>query len=240
MQIKIQVHSDCELTLPLGHHHIQQAVVYSLMSSEMGGTPLHDTGYAYGKRQYKLFTFGPVTGEHTVQDKRITYTGDFGFELRTPDSEVIETIRANLREKGIRFGDHVYRDMEAEVDDREIAEERITVKMLSPVCVYATNPGTRHTNYFTPHQDLFCEAVVQNAMRKFTAAYGQTPEGELKFMPYKVGSRDKILTRYKSMIIEAYMGIYRLAGDPFLLTFLYNTGLGAKNSQGFGMFEVIG
>ena len=34
-------------------------------------------------------------------------------------------------------------------------------------------------------------------------------------------------------------GVSCLEGFPEYLTFLYNTGLGSKNSQGFGMFEVV-
>ena len=34
------------------------------------------------------------------------------------------------------------------------------------------------------------------------------------------------------------MGEYELIGEPKYLDFLYQTGLGSKNAQGFGMFEV--
>lgn len=238
MQIKIHIHSDKELTLPLGHHHIQQAVVYSLLSDGDGNAALHDTGYSYGQRQYKLFTFGPLYGKHTIRDGRITYQEDFSFETRFLNSENTDNILKNIKEKGVRFGDHVYHDVEAEVEDTIIQDERIVVKMLSPICVYTTNPETKHTSFITPYQDAFSDAIIQNFARKYTAAFGKLPPQGMLFNPCKVGN--KYLTRYKSLIIEAYWGIYLIAGDPFSLTFLYNTGVGAKNSQGFGMFEVIG
>jgi len=35
------------------------------------------------------------------------------------------------------------------------------------------------------------------------------------------------------------MGIYKLKGGPELIHLVYDAGLGAKNPQGFGMFEIV-
>jgi hypothetical protein len=40
-------------------------------------------------------------------------------------------------------------------------------------------------------------------------------------------------------LIKAWEGVYELKGKPELLDVAYNTGLGAKNSQGLGCFEVV-
>ncbi|MBC7189418.1 hypothetical protein H5U35_04285, partial [Candidatus Aerophobetes bacterium] len=40
-------------------------------------------------------------------------------------------------------------------------------------------------------------------------------------------------------LIKGWMGTYRLEGNPELIKFSYDAGLGAKNSQGFGMYEVV-
>ena len=50
--------------------------------------------------------------------------------------------------------------------------------------------------------------------------------------------KDKYLTKYKGFFINGWKGIYQLSGERKYLDFLYQTGLGAKNSQGFGMFDV--
>ena len=39
--------------------------------------------------------------------------------------------------------------------------------------------------------------------------------------------------------ISGWYGEYYLVGKRKYLDFLYQTGLGSKNSQGFGMFDVI-
>ncbi|MDN5332516.1 MAG: CRISPR-associated endoribonuclease Cas6 [Tepidanaerobacteraceae bacterium] len=44
---------------------------------------------------------------------------------------------------------------------------------------------------------------------------------------------------YKDVIIKGWMGVYILKGDPVLLKIAYDAGLGSKNSQGFGCFEIL-
>lgn len=54
-------------------------------------------------------------------------------------------------------------------------------------------------------------------------------------------SSEVILSRNSFMIssIKAWLGIYRLQGEPELISLAYDTGFGSKNSQGFGMFEIL-
>ncbi|GAI77595.1 unnamed protein product [marine sediment metagenome] len=40
--------------------------------------------------------------------------------------------------------------------------------------------------------------------------------------------------------IKAWLGTYQIHGKPELISLAYDTGLGSKNSQGFGMmFEIL-
>ena len=45
----------------------------------------------------------------------------------------------------------------------------------------------------------------------------------------------RIVTRFKEKWITCYKGKYALTGSSKALEFIYNTGLGVKNSAGFGM-----
>ena len=51
--------------------------------------------------------------------------------------------------------------------------------------------------------------------------------------------KDKYVTKYKGFYINAWFGMYVLTGKRQYLDFLYQTGIGSKNAQGFGMFEII-
>ena len=46
-------------------------------------------------------------------------------------------------------------------------------------------------------------------------------------------------TQYQLFMHHNWKGIYELSGKSEYLNFLYDVGIGAKNSQGFGMFDVM-
>ena len=57
MRLKITLSSAQQpLTLPLQYNHILQAFIYDNISAELAAF-LHEKGYAYEKRQFKLFVF---------------------------------------------------------------------------------------------------------------------------------------------------------------------------------------
>lgn len=55
----------------------------------------------------------------------------------------------------------------------------------------------------------------------------------------KVSSRDQKIVYYGNTLIKGWMGVYQLIGDPVLLRFAYQAGIGFKNPQGFGILEVM-
>ena len=61
----------------------------------------------------------------------------------------------------------------------------------------------------------------------------------IKIQPIQISAKDKFVTKYKQSYITGWYGIYKLIGERKYLDFLYQVGLGGKNSQGFGMFELL-
>jgi CRISPR-associated endoribonuclease Cas6 len=54
-----------------------------------------------------------------------------------------------------------------------------------------------------------------------------------------VGKQDLRILKYRETVIKAWTGIYELdLPEPFFLL-AYESGLGSKNSQGFGMVEAV-
>ena len=77
---------------------------------------------------------------------------------------------------------------------------------------------------------------------KSFSSYGvgvQTENKDIAIRKVENSSTRKIDTRYKGSYINAWYGTFQLKGKRKYLDFLYQTGVGSKNSQGFGMFEII-
>lgn len=229
--IKAKLHEPC--TLPISYHHIQQSAIYSLI-----GGNLHDVDFKYEKRGYKLFTFGPIEGRYRIRNKTITFYDEISFEVRCLLDEVGFDIVKNLTENGIRFRNNVYQDTEVTVRNYLVKQNELEIAMKSPICVYETSDD-KQTIYHNPEDREFYYLIMDNFIRKYSAVTEELPESTIEIIPLKYSMKDKYLTHYKGFVIEAWKGIYRLSGELEYLQFLYDTGLGSKNSQGFGMFDVL-
>ena len=244
MQLRILVHLDKPFTMPISYHHILQAIIYKLMGDSEGVADLHDGGENFGKRIYKFFTFSQLEGKYKVLNKKITFFDTVSFEIRSIDDNILKIIEDNVLKDGITFGNTVYTDVECIRRNKHITKDIILINMISPVCVHKTLQGSTHTNYLNPLCPDFSSEINSNFKRKYLAA-GNKVQPELSdndgitIAPVKVNQKDKYLTTYKSTIIEAYHGVYALSGKPEYLDFLFNVGIGSKNSQGFGMFNVF-
>ena len=99
------------------------------------------------------------------------------------------------------------------------------------------NKETKKTYFYSPEEAAFPEQVNDNFVRKYTACYGIPPDSGIEIETVKVRRRDKYVTKYKEFYLSGWLGEYRLTGERKYLDFLYQTGLGSRNAQGFGMFE---
>lgn len=233
------------LTLPLAHHHILQGFIYSVLSNnEAYSRFLHEQGYSAAGSSFKLFTFGPLNRTYKVNSKRkeISFFGEVTFEVRSADFRFSEAFLDGLYANNLfhlgRTNIHI---TNIDTDASTITQNRIQIRMLSPIVLYHTisTPEGNKTIYHNPLEDNYETWLNDNLQRKYYSLYHNDDIPHLKFSTISVGSRDKYVTLFKKhTYINGWKGTYQLQAPPHILDFLYYAGLGSKNSEGFGMFEV--
>ena len=233
------------LTLPLAHHHILQGFIYSVISNnETYSRFLHEQGYSASGSSFKLFTFGPLNGSYQVNSKRkeISFFGEITFEIRSADFHFSEAFLDGLYSNNLfhlgRTNIHI---IDVNTDVPTITKNRIQIRMLSPIVLYHTisTPEGNKTIYHNPLEDHYETWLNDNLQKKYSALYPDNPIPHLKFSTISVGSRDKYVTLFKRhTYINGWKGTYQLQAPSDVLAFLYYAGLGSKNSEGFGMFEI--
>ncbi|MDO4324668.1 MAG: CRISPR-associated endoribonuclease Cas6 [bacterium] len=240
MQVIVQHKISGTLELPIHYHHILQAILFSgIRSNEEYSTFLHDEGFLRENRRFKMFTFSELSGKYEVVEKRIFFRDRVTFEVRSPDVRFIRILQDGFQKNGIAYGNHKIAEVRTILKDQTVEQEEAFIKMITPVCVYSTDPFTKKTFFYQPNDSSFGDQVEQNFMRKYEAYYGVKPESGISLQPVEVSYGDKCVTKYKNFYISGWKGIYRLSGERKYLDFLYQTGLGSKNSQGFGMFQLV-
>jgi len=225
------------LKLPKGYNHILQAFFYQHMDKQIA-TFLHDRGFELGKRRFKLFTFSKIFGKFLKKDEKYVYYKPlFRVYFASPKNEIsLSTLRnLILTKRELRLGENKVQLLNVEPVIFNDIQEELEVKAISPIVVYRTPPGGRYFHYLTPHDEDFYKLLVENLKKKYMLVYGKPFEGKIEIEPVKFSEKDFKKVVFKGTLIKAWSGIYRIKAPKEVINLALGTGLGSKNSEGFGM-----
>lgn len=229
------------VVLPTDYNYLVQAAIYRSISRELADF-LHDRGFLFGKRSFKMFTFSRLEGRYVLDrdNGRFIYSGDVTLYVSSPIEKFIEDLANTIALRGsITLGKQRLKVVELAFPPRPAIEgDKLVIRMLSPLTVYSTlmtRDGRRKTYYFSPYEREFSELVNSNIKRKHFLLTGRRIKSDIRIEPLKVR---EVIVMYKGTVVKGWMGLFSLSGPKTLIETAYEVGLGAKNSQGFGMFEI--
>lgn len=166
------------------------------------------------------------------------FKGLFNIYFASPIDKLVEAVLHSLNEQNVvRIEKNYFTLRKYEVIQNEVDEEML-VKTLSPITAYSTivlPNGNRYTHYFSPYSSDFKKLIEENLKRKASALGIVIKNNNFYIEPYGITEKNEKLLFYKDIIIKGWTGYFILKGDTQLLKLALNSGLGAKNAQGFGM-----
>ena len=242
MRILLRLFADQAIQLDYRYPLQLRALIYRLLP-ETYADFLHDTGFQYEKRTFKLFTFSRIFGKRlpgrSTNGKPLIFDKEAHFYLGSPILRILEYVANESLKRGVlRLGSNQVYLKAIEVEKEPIFTDRVRIKMLSPMTIRSTlltGDGRKKSYYYNPHESEFSELMARNLEKKYALVYKQSVEGKLKITPLGK-NRERILKGDRDFIIKAWDGYYELQGTPELIQLSYNTGLGEKNSLGLGMW----
>lgn len=246
MRLQISIFCDDKIKLPIHYNSAIQGMIYSNISPELGHQ-LHEIGYLYEKRKFKLFTFSSLNGQYRIdrQSSEILFASPVKLIISSPiERFVFELGYSMLTNDDLRLGEnHVWVANFESPPDPEISSSEL-IGMLSPMTVYSTlktADGGNKTYYYLPYEREFSQLIEENLKKKYSLIYNKKVDESqsVSIKPFNVDKRSEKILRFKGTIIKAWRGVYLIEGDPELIKVGYDTGLGSKNSQGFGCFKFL-
>ena len=224
------------LNLPMAHQYALQGLIYRILGEHPAYSDfLHDRGFASDGYAFRFFVFGSLRGEYRVENKRIFFPDTVKWELRSPDAAFLQTFLTacpagkELALEGQKLTAEEVRLMNSPVirDGDTVFVNRMTERVTDE---------TGHSVYYSPEDREFFDLAAANAEKKWHSMHADEP---LRFSAERVPGEEyrRTVTTFKGTYVTAWSGKIRLHGDPAALAFLYDTGLGSRNSQGFGLFE---
>jgi len=238
-----------EITFPLNYNYGLQSFIYHHISEKLA-TFLHEKGYLVGKRRFKLFTFSRFSGKFKIDfpHEEIMFIGPFHFYVSSPIDNFIQQFAEDLIKSGeVKLFKEPFAVASIQANPTPPMQSPLVIRMLSPLTIYSTlflAEGKKKTYYYSPFEKEFSELIKENLIKKYQAFYKAIPPGDdFAITRIKVTKNSEKIIKYTPKrgsytIIKGWMGLYKLEGVPELIRLGYDTGLGSKNPQGFGMFEV--
>lgn len=230
------------IVLPTNYNYLIQAAIYRNISRELADF-LHDEGFLFGKRRFKMFTFSRLEGRCILDkdSKQFVYIGDVMLYISSPVEKFVEDIANTIVSRGsITMGKQTLKVTELAFPAKPaVGNDKLKIRMLSPLTVYSTlmtPEGKKKTYYFSPYEKEFSVLVNSNIKKKTFLLSGKNIKSDIMVKPLRVR---EVVVVYKGTVVKGWIGHFSLTGPKALIETAYEAGLGAKNSQGFGMFEVV-
>lgn len=241
MRLTLRESEDGRVVLPTSYNHLIQAAIYNNISRELADF-LHNKGFLFGKRSFKMFTFSRLEGRYVLdrKNKRFVYYGDLTLHISSPIDKFIEDLANTIALRGfITVGKQKLKVIELTFPPKPVIESnKLRVRTLSPLTIYSTlktYDGKKKTYYYSPYEKEFSELINSNIKKKHFLLTGKNIKSNIKIEPLKVR---EVVVIYKDTVIKGWLGYFSLSGPKTLIETAYEVGLGAKNSQGFGMIEI--
>lgn len=227
------------LKIPLAHFEIMQGVVYRLLSFDSKLSAEIHFKKDGASDAIKLFCFSDLRGHYRFDNGMRIFEEPFEFELRSADDRIVDTVAARLAaERRLGINGHDCIALRYETGAMFFDGGELALNMNTPIVVSRTMEDG-HTYYYSPQEPEFFAWVENNLRRKYLAVYGREYEGRLELRRIWMNEKSKCVTKYKGMYITGYRGKYSLLASPDMQAVAYYCGLGEKNSQGFGLGDML-
>ena len=234
MQIKINLTPSAPLAVPMNYGYQLQSAIYSKLGEVGASDFIHDTGYG-GARKYKAFVFGKLSGKYTVMNKQLVFADTISFEVRSPDFKLCDNLQRSLEINPVfKFFNTPLPVSDIRVTNTHITESIVIFTSDGGVVAHTTLDNGK-TIYFSPEGEEFFDRLEDNFKSKYKAFTGREAGG-ITILPH--GKYRKTVTNYKGLWINSYSGRFKVIGKTEYIEFIYNAGLGEKNSQGFGLMNI--
>lgn len=244
MRAVIQITSEQPINLPINYNYIMQGVVLRWLGDESYEKFIHDSGYEYNNRVYKLYTFSRLGGRFIIDKVKRMISFPEGAYLTVSSADnsflnylvnnIIKSDSFRIFKNNVQIGSVECKAL------KPIAP--LKIRTLSPIVAYSTfeNESTKKTYYYSPYEKEFSVMLQKNLIKKYGAINGREPK-DCSFSISVTGTRQprESVLIYKETVIKGWSGEFIIDGSEELLQIAYDAGLGSKNSQGFGCIDAI-
>ncbi len=248
MRVRVRLTTQGKTDIDVNYNYYLSSAIYRFLeiSDNEYSKKLHEEGYAYGSKKFKLFTFSQIRPQKfKIQGSRLIIEGKSDLYISSPIKEFILNLAQGLLAAGVfKIGEAGFGVETVDILPEPGFSCPVKFKCLSPITTHTAveKEGKIKAISLAAGEKKFAENLRMNLIRKYELLNGKLPEDESIDISFEQRDLEKYgrgkLIRYKDTFIKGYMVPGVLSGSLELVKVAYECGLGEKNSAGFGMVEI--
>lgn len=199
--------------------------------------------------------------EKKTQPKQYTFSLYFGkckFESETiyvPDQRVMlnfSTIdpkdgimfyNAFISNKGksisIKENEMIIRSIRL-IQEKTITSEEVVFKTMSPIVVREHEGDNKKTWYHPLNTSVGQKQFEKNLRAQLIEYFGESIQYEFESIQFEYLEAFKVVkVRNYGIEVDSNVGNIKMKAKPFIIEYLYKSGIGSKRGSGFGMVDII-
>lgn len=247
MRLYLEFESRSPIVLNLNYNTDVRHFIHSVLDQSEFTKLLEKEGFASDNKVFRLFTFSRIMGSFKIIEdegkKRIIFKDPVKLIISSPlEMFMVSMIRGILKKDMLDFcGNQVWLK-KIDLKQKKSFSTICKIKMLTPIVVYKKEESSLHPKrrFVSPFEEDFLVLVRENIRSKLKALYICEEDFNFSIEPVDVvESRDRRVVKIYNDAVIGWMGSYIIRGTKKSIEIAYYSGLGAKNSMGFGMFEIV-
>ncbi|MEM2873035.1 MAG: CRISPR-associated endoribonuclease Cas6 [Nitrososphaerales archaeon] len=244
MRLKLLLEATEDIVIPWSYRSDLTRLVYGLvgLADKDYASWLYNKGYVRERKVYRMFCYSDLEcARFEVSSEGFKVRGSMVWQLTSPDENFIKKLMSGiniLSNKLEIFGSKI--EVLDAIETRMPSIDRaITFHTISPIVVSKQDKGKGSPPlYLSPQNHSFTESIERNLLFKWEAFNGK-PIEQQGFQIRVWDPKSKLVPIF-NIKVRAWHLKLQMWGSDELVRFAYDTGLGERNSQGFGMIEVGG
>jgi len=241
IRLGLLLETQIPIIVPWDYRTALTTAVYEILSAADPAYShwLHEQGFRWGKQVYRLFVYSDLIVKpfHSSPDGLMDVRW-MTWQISSPDKRFTDKFVEGLERKERTleiFGTLVEVVDVVQTKPMDIGSGLI-FRTISPIAVSIGDPSrSDHPIYLYPNDPKFVEMLERNLIMKWQAFHHKEWDGAT--FGIRVWNPRRKLVRVFNTNVRAWYLNLQMWGTDELIRFAYSTGLGIKNSQGFGMIE---
>lgn len=237
--------------LPINYQYEQSAVIYRVLASgnENYAQWLHSNGFALDKKQFRLFNFSPlvIASRKQMGDRILIFSDTVEWYITfLPDKSTENFIKGIFTDRIFQLGDRQSK-VQFQVQSVEALppmrfESEMSFKTISPMVISRKEENGRIA-YLSPLDPYVEDSVLYSLTEKYKAFYDSPFTEDISAYKFTLLNtpKEKLITikagTPEETKVKGYKCSFKICLPEILMKIMYETGIGSKGSQGFGMIK---